>query len=85
MFRGWTNDYSAAKIEYFQVEAIAGEDIKLSVIRQMIKLIRKHYKGEFTWESYRLNRSIKMSAKLEDNAGLEEFLMQEIWEGSRFR
>lgn len=85
MFRGWTNDYSAAKVEYFQVEAFAGEDIKLSVIKQMIKLIRKHYKGEFTWESYRLNRSIKMSAKLEDNAGLEEFLMQEIWEGSRFR
>jgi hypothetical protein len=85
MFRGWTNDYSAAKIEYFQVEAKPGEDIKLSVVKQMIKLIRKHYQGDFTWESYRLGRSLKMSARLEDNAGLEDFLMQEIWEGSRFR
>ncbi len=85
MFRGWTNDYSAAKIEYFQVEAKGGEDIKLSVVRQMIKLIRKHYQGDFTWESYRLGRSLKMSARPEDNAGLEDFLMQEIWEGSRFR
>ena len=45
----------------------------------MVSLIRQHYKGDFNWDSHRLNRTIVMSARPEDNAGLEEFLMLEFF------
>jgi hypothetical protein len=50
----------------------------------MIALIREHYQGDFTWESHRLGRSVTQSARLEDNAGLEDFLMMEFF-GSNYR
>lgn len=78
-FKGWTNDYSNARMQYFEVEAGTGQDIRLAVIRRMIALIREHYQGDFTWNSDRLGRSITLSARLDDNAGLEEFLMREIF------
>ncbi len=79
VFRGWTGDYSNAKLQYFEVEAKSGQDIRLQLIRRMIALIREHYQGDFTWESHRLARAITLSARLEDSAGLEDFLMTEFF------
>jgi hypothetical protein len=84
VFKGWTNDYSNARLQYFEVEASTGQDIRLSIIKRMITLIREHYQGDFTWESHRLGRSVTQSARLEDNAGLEDFLMMEFF-GSNYR
>lgn len=78
-FNGWSNDFSSARKEYFNIEARPGQDVRLQIIRKMISLIRQHYQGDFNWESHRLNRTIVMSARLEDNAGLEEFMMQEFF------
>lgn len=78
-FRGWTDDYSAAKRQFFEVEASGGQDVRLLMVRRMIVLIREHYDGNFNWESYRLNRSVVLSAKPEDSAGLEDFLMKEFF------
>ncbi|PKO45063.1 MAG: hypothetical protein CVU29_09110 [Betaproteobacteria bacterium HGW-Betaproteobacteria-22] len=83
-FRGWTNDYSNANLQYFEVQAHIGEDVRLVMIRRMITLIRSHYDGDFQWESHRLGRSVTQSARLEDNAGLEDFLMMEFF-GSRYK
>ncbi|ACT48122.1 hypothetical protein [Methylotenera mobilis] len=83
-FKGWTNDYSNAKLQYFEVEAGSGQDIRLMIIKRMIALIREHYQGDFTWESRRLARSVTQSARLEDNAGLEDFLMMEFF-GTNYR
>ena len=83
-FRGWTNDYSTSKRQFFEVEANSGEDIRLLMIRRMIALIREHYQGNFNWESHRLGRSVVQSARLEDNAGLEDFLMMEFF-GSNYK
>ncbi|MGZ8270334.1 MAG: hypothetical protein ACXW1T_04070 [Methylophilus sp.] len=77
-FRGWT-DYTNVKLEYFDVEAKAGQDTRLLMIKRMVSIIREHYQGDFTWESHRLGRSITLSARLEDNAGLEDFLMTEFF------
>ncbi|MGV3581332.1 MAG: hypothetical protein ACO1N8_03420 [Methylophilus sp.] len=77
-FRGWT-DYTNVKLQYFDVEAKAGQDTRLLMIKRMISIIREHYQGDFTWESHRLGRSITLSARLEDNAGLEDFLMTEFF------
>ncbi len=83
-FRGWTNDYSVSKRQFYEVEATGGQDVRLIMIRRMIALIREHYDGDFNWESYRLGRSVKQSARLEDNAGLEDFLMMEFF-GSNYK
>ncbi|MDP2154029.1 MAG: hypothetical protein Q8J66_10280 [Methylotenera sp.] len=84
VFRGWTNDYSNARLQYFEVNASTGQDIRLVIIKRVITLIREHYQGDFTWESNRLGRSVTQSARLEDNAGLEDFLMMEFF-GSNYR
>lgn len=78
-FRGWTNDYSTSRRESFDVEAKTGEDVRLVMIRQMIGLIREHYHGDFNWESHRLGRVVVQSARPEDNAGLEDFMMMEFF------
>ena len=49
------------------------------MIRRMIALIRVHYQGDFDWESQRLGRTIVKSARPEDSAELEDFLMQEFF------
>lgn len=78
-FRGWTGDYSNARLQFFSVEAQSGQDIRLVMIRRMIALIREHYQGDFIWESHRLGRAITLSARVEDSAGLEDFLMTEFF------
>lgn len=83
-FNGWTNSFSSARREFFEVQAQSGQDVRLVMIRKMISLIRQHYKGDFNWESHRLNRTIVMSARIEDSAGLEEFMMIEFF-GQNYR
>jgi hypothetical protein len=78
-FKGWTNDYSNAKRESFEVDASTGQDVRLVMIKKMITLIRRHYDGEFNWESQRLGREVVKSARLEDGAELEEFMMMEFF------
>ena len=78
-FLGWTSSMSNARSEFFEVEAKNGQDVRLLMIRRMITLIRVHYQGDFDWESQRLGRTINKSARLEDSAELEEFLMQEFF------
>jgi len=79
VFKGWTNDYSNAKRESFEVEASTGQDVRLLAIKKMITLIRRHYDGDFNWESQRLGREVVKSARLEDSAELEEFMMMEFF------
>lgn len=83
-FRGWTNDYLGSKRQFYEVEASSGQDIRLMMIKRMIVLIREHYDGEFNWESHRLGRTVVQSARPEDNAGLEHFLMMEFF-GSNYK
>ena len=78
-FLGWTSSVSNAHREFFDVEAKIGQDVRLVMIRRMITLIRVHYQGDFDWQSQRLGRTIIKSARLEDSAELEEFLMQEFF------
>lgn len=78
-FNGWINSFSSARREFFEVQAQSGQDVRLVMIKKMISLIRQHYKGDFNWDSHRLNRTIVMSARPEDSAGLEEFMMIEFF------
>jgi hypothetical protein len=78
-FRGWTANSSNSRHEWIEVDAGPGGDVERATVRSMIELIRRYYKGDFNWESQRLGRTIVMSARTEDNAELEAFLLLEFF------
>lgn len=78
-FRAWTSGQSNPRLQMIQVDAGPDGDVERAIVRRMIQLIREHYKEDFNWESHRLHRVIVLSARLKDNAGLEEFLMREFF------
>ena len=84
-FKGWKNNYNNARLEIFDVQARSHERIELAIVRRMILIIRKDYSGDFEWESQRQGRTITKSARLEDTAELEQFLMREMFPNHGFR
>lgn len=78
-FNGWRPSAYSRWRQVFQVEVRPGEDIELAMVRRMIELIRSHYSGDFNWESHRLGRVVVLSARPEDQTGLEDFLMREFF------
>lgn len=78
LFRGWAAG-SNPMHETIEVDAGAGGDLERAMVRSMLALIRRYYKGDFNWESQRLDRTVVLSARLEDNAGLEDFLIKEFF------
>lgn len=81
-FRGWTKDFSNARREVIEVDAGPNGDVERVIVRSMIGLIRKYYQGYFNWESQHLDRVVVLSARMEDNAGLEDFLISEFFGGN---
>ena len=78
-FNGWTGDRSNSRRDVIEVDAGLNGNIEVAIIRRMIELIRTHYQGDFNWESQRLGRVVVLSARVEDSAGLEEFMMREFF------
>ncbi|MEO6562032.1 MAG: hypothetical protein ABIN99_03165 [Nitrosospira sp.] len=70
---------SNPKQEIIEVSVEEGEDIQRAVARKMTDIIRQYQKGDFWWESYRLDRTVVLSASMEDSKGLEDFLMREFF------
>jgi hypothetical protein len=82
-FKGWKNDFSIPKREIVDVAIGTNEDLDIAIVRKMIEIIRREYTGDFNWESQRLGRVIVLSARLNDNAGLEAFLKNEFFSQER--
>jgi hypothetical protein len=80
MFFGWNNDAGRRTPQAYEVRLGNNSDMRIAVVRRMIALIREQVNGDFNWQSWRLDRIVVLSARLEDNAGLEEFLMREMFE-----
>lgn len=78
-FKGWTTNAGNARREFFHIDASPEEDIQRKVVQKMIEIIRRHYQGDFNWESQRLDRVVVLSARKEDNDGLEDFLIAEFF------
>ncbi|MSQ70150.1 MAG: hypothetical protein EXR27_02515 [Betaproteobacteria bacterium] len=85
LFFGWNKEVRRNTRQLIEVRRGSNPDTRVAVVRKMISIIREHEKGDFVWESRRLGRNLILSAKLGDNAGLEEFLMQEFFEDPRGR
>jgi hypothetical protein len=80
MFFGWNLEIRRDIAQQFEVRRGNHATIELAIVRKMIEIIRQYEQDEFTWNSRRLGRSIKLSARLRDNAGLEEFMLREFFD-----
>jgi outer membrane biosynthesis protein TonB len=78
-FNGWRPDTEKRWREVIEVDAGLGGDVDRAIVKRMIELIRTHYQGDFKWESHYLGRVVVLSARAEDNDGLEDFLIREFF------
>jgi outer membrane biosynthesis protein TonB len=78
-FNGWRPESRKQWREVIEVSAGPDGDIERAIVRRMIALIRSHYTGDFNWNSHRLGRVVVLSARPEDNEGLEEYLIREFF------
>ena len=78
-FNGWRPDTEKRWREVIEVDAGQGGDVDRAIVKRMIELIRTHYQGDFKWESHHLGRTVVLSARPQDNEGLEDFLVREFF------
>lgn len=78
-FRGWQYELSFSRREFYEVEIGPDGDLPRAVVRKMIEIIRRYYSGDFNWQSPRFDQVIVLSARPQDNEGLEDFLLQEFF------
>jgi hypothetical protein len=82
-FFGWNKDIRRNTKQLIEVRKENNSDIRIAVVRKMIAIIREYEREDFVWDSYRLGRSLMLSARERDNAGLEDFMLREFFEVPR--
>lgn len=82
-FYGWNKNIGRTAAQTIEVQRGNNPDIQIAIVRKMISIIREHETGDFTWDSRRLGRTLNLSARPADNAGLEEVLMREFFDVRR--
>lgn len=85
IFFGWNKDIRRNSKQLIEVRKGDNSDIRIAIVRRMIAIIRDHEPGDFTWVSQRLGRNVTLSARQRDNAGLEDFMLQEFFPDPRAR
>jgi hypothetical protein len=85
IFFGWNAVIRRNAQQTIEVRRGSNPSIELAVVRKMIAIIREHESGDFVWQSQRLGRDVPLSARSADNAGLEDFMMQEFFADRRGR
>ncbi len=63
----------------YEIKSDSRSETRLAVVRKAISIIREKENGNFSWVSRREKRIVMLSARVEDNAILEEFLMREFF------
>ena len=84
-FFGWNRAIRRNSRQMIEVQRGNNPSMEIAVVRRMIQIIRDHESADFIWESHRLGREVNLSARPEDNAGLEDFLMMEFFPANRPR
>ena len=79
-FFGWNKEIRRNTRQLIEVRKGSSSDIRIAIVQKMIAVIREYEQEEFRWDSTRLGRSITLSARPRDSAGLEDFLMTEFFE-----
>jgi hypothetical protein len=78
-FRGWNPSFKRRWLTSVTVEQGSEPDVETAVVKKMIELIRREKTGDFEWDSHRLGRVVTMSARPQDTAELQAFLMKEMF------
>ena len=82
LFFGWNKDAGSRTTQAYEVRLGNNSNMRIAVVRKMIAIIREQEKGDIDWQSWRLGRTVTLSARPDDNTGLEEFLMEEMFDVS---
>jgi hypothetical protein len=82
-FFGFDKDIQRNAKQLIEVRKGNNPDIRIAVVRRMIAIIREKIPGDFLWVSQRLGRQVQLSARPEDNAGLEDFIMRDVFPDAR--
>jgi hypothetical protein len=85
IFFGWNRFVKRNTQQTIEVLRGDNPNIQMAVVRKMIAIIREHETEDFVWQSRRLGRDVSLSARMSDNAGLEDFLMREFFPEIRSR
>jgi type IV secretory pathway VirB10-like protein len=80
-FRGFSSNFKRQWSQQVHVDQGLEKDVETAIVKKMIEMIRKEKPGDFVWESHRLGRNVPMSARKEDEAELQAFLLQEFFPG----
>ncbi|MEP7329583.1 MAG: hypothetical protein ABI777_10255 [Betaproteobacteria bacterium] len=83
MFFGWNTDIRRKVNQRIDVQRGNNPDIRIAVVRKIIAIIRTQESGNFRWQSLRLGRDLNLSARVEDTAELEAFMMREFFENDQ--
>jgi hypothetical protein len=78
-FYGWSKEINKRTFQVIDVRKGSNDNISIAVVRKIISIIRDYEPGDFRWHSLRLSRDLTLSARPEDNAELEKFMMQEFF------
>lgn len=80
IFRGWDERRRDTTRQLLEIDAGLNGDIDTAIVRKMIELIRARQSGDFSWQSRRLGRVVMLSARIQDNAELEDFLKRDFFD-----
>ena len=83
MFFGWNTDIRRKVNQRIEVQRGDNPDIRIAVVRKIISIIRDQESNAFRWQSLRLGRDVNLSARKEDNAELEAFMLREFFDNDR--
>ncbi|MEH6436418.1 hypothetical protein [Massilia sp. DD77] len=78
-FRGWNPNFKRRWLTQVTVEQGSEPDVETAVVKKMIELIRREKTGDFEWDSHRLGRVVKLSARPQDTEELMQFLYKEMF------
>lgn len=78
-FRGWNQNFKRRWLTSVTVERGGERDIETAIVKKMIELIRQEKKGDFEWDSHRLNKVVTLSARPQDTQELMNFLFKEMF------
>ena len=84
-FYGWNKAIGRDSLQVIEVRRGGNENMEIAMVRRMILVIRELSAGDFLWQSRRLGKGVWLSARPQDTAELEAFMLREIFPDPRAR
>ena len=82
-FRIFNKNFQRRWLKQSSVEIGKEPSIEMAIVKRMIFLLRQEPDTQYTYNSHRLKRAIKISLRPEDEEGLQDFLYLEFFNTKR--